>query len=210
MLSLPRVRLAYIIIVAIIKMGGKKVTLRAIKKKSGPTHPNSRRALQLSRIDHRLDKLRAAKSERKNASNTKVNQHLTLILLLPPDLDFIPDRPYLHSYIQTSYLERHSERLKELLEQRRPNRPPPLELVQLQSTIEKEKLEYQNGMEIPDLMSDINVRLLRRWNGDSQALGMFRFVRINGRDQEQYDVIQKGSHKDLLEEGESSSAVMST
>jgi translation machinery-associated protein 16 len=164
-------------------MGGKKVTLRAIKKKSGPTHPNSRRALQLSRIDHRVEKLRIAKAERKNAITAKVNQHLTLILLLPPDLDFIPDKPYLHSFIQTSYLERHSERLKELQEQRRPNRPPPLDLVQLQSKMEKERLEYQTGMEIPDLMNEINVKLLRSWSGDSQALGMFRFVRINGRDQ---------------------------
>lgn len=159
------------------------MTMRAIKKKSGPTHPNSRRALQLSRIDLRTEKLRVAKSERKRIISTKVNQHLTLILLLPPELDYIPDKAYLHSFLQTSYLERHSNRLKELLEQRRPNRPPCQELLQLQNLIEKEKLEYQNGMDIPDLMSEINVRLLRSWSGDSQALGMFRFVRVSGRDQ---------------------------
>lgn len=159
------------------------MTTRAIKKKSGPTHPNSRRALQLARIDHRTEKLRAAKSERRKASGSKVDSHITLLLLLPPDLDYIPDLAYLHSFLQNSYLDRHTEQLNELLAQRRPNRPPSLRLVELQSKIEKEKLEYENGLEIPDLMNEVNVRLMREWNGDSQALGMFRFVRLSGRDQ---------------------------
>lgn len=164
-------------------MGGKKVTLRAIKKKSGPTHPNSRRALQLARIDHRTEKLRAAKSDRRKIAQSKVNVHLTLILLLPPDLSCIPDKAYLHSFLQSSFLDRHSEELNELLLQRRPNRPPPLDMVKLQNTIQKEKLEYENGMEIPDLMDEVNVKLLRDWNGDMQALGLFTFVRVSGRDQ---------------------------
>lgn len=164
-------------------MGGKKVTSRSIKKKSGPVHPDSRRALQLARIDHRTEKLRAAKSDRKKATLGKVNIHLTLILLLPPDLDYIPDKAYLHSFLQSSYLDRHSEELKELLAQRRPGRPPSLRLVELQNIIEREKLEYENNLEIPDLMNETNVKLMRQWNGNSQALGLFRFVRVSGKDQ---------------------------
>jgi translation machinery-associated protein 16 len=164
-------------------MGGKKVTMRAIKRKSGPTHPNSRRALQLARVDQRIERLRAAKSDRKKLVGSKVNQHLTLVFLLPPDLNYIPDKSYLHSFLQTSYLDRHSEQLKELLAERRADRPPSLKLVELQNTIAKEKLEYDTGFEIPDLMNEANVRLMREWNGDSQALGMFRFVRVSGRDQ---------------------------
>lgn len=166
-----------------LTMGGKKVTLRAIKKKNGPTHPNSRRALQLSRIDHRIEKLRAAKSDRRKISQSKVNIHLTLILLLPPDLTCIPDKAYLHSFLQSSFLDRHTEELKELIDQRRPDRPPPLRLVELQNTIQKEQLGYENGMEIPDLMDEVSVKLLRDWNGDTQALGLFTFVRVSGRDQ---------------------------
>lgn len=164
-------------------MGGKKVTLRAIKKKSGPTHPNSRRALQLARIDHRTEKLRAAKSDRKKIAQGKVNNHLTMILLLPPDVAYIPDKGYLHSFLQSSYLDRHSDELKELQAQRRADRPPSKRLVEVQNLVERERLEYETGLEIPDLMNETNVRLMRQWNGDAQALGLFRFVRVCGRDQ---------------------------
>jgi translation machinery-associated protein 16 len=164
-------------------MGGKKVTLRAIKKKSGPTHPNSRRALQLARIDHRTEKLRAAKSDRKKIAQGKVNIHLTMVLLLPPDLAYIPDKGYLHSFLQSSYLDRHTDELNELLAERRPDRPPSKRLVELQNLIKKEKMEYETGLEMPDLMNEVNVRLMRQWNGDIQALDLFRFVRVSGRDQ---------------------------
>lgn len=107
----------------------------------------------------------------------------TLIFLLPPDLGYIPDLPYLHSFLQSSYLDRHSQEIQELETQKRPGRPTPAKLAQIREVINKERLEYENGMEIPDLMNETNVQLLRDWEGDRQALPLFRFIRISGKDQ---------------------------
>lgn len=43
----------------------------------------------------------------------------------------------------------------------------------------REEEEYRTGIEIPDLTNEINVGLLRQWDGDSQSSLMFRIVRIS-------------------------------
>ncbi|PWN37913.1 uncharacterized protein FA14DRAFT_159732 [Meira miltonrushii] len=187
-------------------MGGKKITKKSLTSKSGPTHPNSRRALQLQRIDHRTNKLQLAKKLRKKSSDSKVERILSLIILLPPDLRYVPDLAYLHSFIQSSFLERHSDELKEIEAQHRPGRPTPMPLIQLRERIARERLEYENGIDIPDLMNEANVKILRDWQGDVNALGLFRFVRISGSDKEQYVITQQGSHKSIAESVEQQKA----
>ena len=183
-------------------MGGKKITKKSLTKKTGPTHPNSRRALQLQRIDHRTNKLQLAKKLRKKNSDNKLERILSFIILLPPDLRFVPDLAYLHAFIQSSFLQRHSDELKQLESQHRPGRPTPMALIQLRDKIAKEKTEYENGIDLPDLMNEANVKLLRDWQGDPNALGLFRFVRISGGDKQQYIITQPGSHKSIAESAE--------
>lgn len=193
--SLP----SYKSIITNLKMGGKKITKKSLTTKTGPTHPNSRRALQLQRIDHRTNKLQLAKKLRKKSTDNKTERILSLIILLPPDLRYVPDLAYLHSFIQSSFLERHSDELKEIESQHRPGRPTPMALIQLREKVARERTEYENGIDIPDLMNEANVKLLRDWQGDANALGLFRFVRISGNDKEQYTITQKGSHKSIEE-----------
>lgn len=45
---------------------------------------------------------------------------------------------------------------------------------------EKEKREYEAGIEVPDLCSETNVRLLRDWEGEAGFVPMIRFVRVSG------------------------------
>lgn len=164
-------------------MGGKKITKKALTTKTGPTHPNSRRAAQLQRIDHRTSKLHEAKRVRRKEGDAKVERILSMVFLLPPDVTYVPDLSYLHSFLQSSFLDRHSEELREMEAERRPGRPTPMRLVQLLDKIKREKAEYENGMDIPDLMNEVNVRLLRAWQGDTNQLSLFRFARVSGKNQ---------------------------
>ena len=103
---------------------------------------------------------------------------LNLIGLLDPALDRIPDLPSLHTFISESYLALNQERLAQLQAERRPGRPPSQKEVQLQDLVAREKEEYRTGMEVPDLLNETNVRLLRNWQGNPQELPLFRIVRI--------------------------------
>lgn len=176
-------------------MGGKKISERSIKKKSGPTHPYSRRATQLARVAHRKDKLNQAKSVRSRSSNAKVDRLSTLILMLPDDIDALPDLASVHSFVADSFLTRHNDELQELKADRRPGRPPHKREIELKEIIAKELQEYNEGLELPDLTNATNVKLLREWQGDPQALPLFRMVRISGEHPDQCKLMHPGTHK---------------
>ncbi|SJX62133.1 uncharacterized protein SRS1_12982 [Sporisorium reilianum f. sp. reilianum] len=176
-------------------MGGKKISERSIKKKSGPTHPHSRRATQLARVAHRKDKLNLAKSVRNRSSNAKVDRLSTLILMLPDDIDALPDLAAVHDFVAQNFLPRHNDELQQLKADRRPGRPPHRREIELTETIAKEAQEYDEGFELPDLTNLTNVKLLRDWQGDPQALALFRMVRISAKYPEQCKLMHTGTHK---------------
>ncbi len=159
----------------------RQISERSIKKKSGPTHPYSRRATQLARVAHRKDKLNTAKAIRGRSSNAKVDRLSTLILMLPDELDALPDLAAVHAFVADTFLTRHEDELQELKAERRPGRPPHKRELEIKELMAKENQEYLEGFELPDLTSATNVKLLRDWQGDPQALPLFRMVRISAR-----------------------------
>ncbi|KAE8214922.1 hypothetical protein CF327_g1761 [Tilletia walkeri] len=183
-------------------MGGKKITAKSIRRKNEPMHPDSRRAAQLTRAAVRVAKLRTQKTSRKIHNTNKVDRISTFILLLPDDTDRLQDLPAIHHWIQEFWLPRHEDELADLKAARRAGRPPLKEEIALSHRIEAERAEYQAGLELPDLTSPVNVRLLREWKGDPQGLNAFRFVRISGKFPEQFTLVQEGIHPDLKYERE--------
>ncbi|GAC77005.1 hypothetical protein PANT_22d00296 [Moesziomyces antarcticus T-34] len=171
------------------------ISERSIKKKSGPTHPYSRRATQLARVAHRKDKLNTAKAIRGRSSNAKVDRLSTLILMLPDELDALPDLAAVHAFVADTFLTRHEDELQELKAERRPGRPPHKRELEIKELMAKENQEYLEGFELPDLTSATNVKLLRDWQGDPQALPLFRMVRISARYPEQSKLMHPGNHK---------------
>ena len=107
---------------------------------------------------------------------------MTFVLLLSDEKTHLPDLYALHDFINTFYLGRHDDELAALQAEQRPGRPKSKQLLELEERIEKEKREYREGMEVPDLCNDINVSILREWQGDPQAMHLFRFVRISSQD----------------------------
>jgi translation machinery-associated protein 16 len=108
-----------------------------------------------------------------------VERLLTIIGLLDPEVTHLEDLAAVHAFIKESVLPIAQERLAEEQAARRPGRPPSPDEVMLQDLVAREKEEYRTGMEIPDLTNEINVRLLRQWDGDKQGLALFRLVRIS-------------------------------
>ncbi|KAK0562813.1 translation machinery-associated protein 16 [Tilletia horrida] len=183
-------------------MGGKKITAKSIRRKNEPMHPDSRRAAQLTRAATRVSKLQSQKSSRKIHNINKVDRISTFILLLPDDIPALPDLAAMHAWVQDSWLPRHDEELAEARASRRPGRPPLKEEIAIQHRIEAERTEYGTALELPDLTSPANVKLLREWKGNPQGLNAFRFVRISGKFPEQFTIVQEGIHPDLKYEKE--------
>ncbi|KAL9936164.1 hypothetical protein V8E36_005006 [Tilletia maclaganii] len=183
-------------------MGGKKITAKSIRRKNEPMHPESRRAAQLTRAATRDAKLRSQRTSRKIHNTNKVDRISTFVLLLPDELDRLPSLSAMHEWVNDSWLPRHDDELANLKEARRPGRPPLKEEISLQHRIEAERSEYMAGLELPDLTSAANVRLLREWRGNPQGLNAFRFVRISGKFPEQFTIVQEGIHPTLKHERE--------
>lgn len=152
-------------------------------------HPNSRHAFQRSRIALRKRRLDEAKGVRERARSAKgtrgpdaVDRIMSFLLLLSEDKTHLSDLNSLHDFINTFYLGRHNLELEALRAEQRPGRPKSKRLFELEEQIEKEKQEYREGMEVPDLMNETNVAVMREWQGDPQALHLFRFIRISSTD----------------------------
>lgn len=107
---------------------------------------------------------------------------MTFVLLLSEDKSHIPDLNAFHDFIHTFYLTRHENELAELRREQRPGRPKSKRLIELEDQIATELREYREGMDVPDLMNETNVELLRKWEGDPQGIPSFRFVRISSSD----------------------------
>lgn len=115
--------------------------------------------------------------------------------MLPDDIDALPDLASVHTFITQNFLTRHDDELQELKADRRPGRPPHKREIELKEIIAKESQEYEEGLELPDLTNVTNVKLLRDWQGDPQALPLFRMVRISGKYPEQCNLMHPGTHK---------------
>lgn len=111
-----------------------------------------------------------------------VDRIMSFVLLLSEDKSHLPDLNSLHDFINTFYLGRHNLELETLRSEQRPGRPKSKRLLELEETAEKEKREYREGIEVPDLTNETNVTILREWQGDPQALHLFRFVRVSSVD----------------------------
>ena len=176
------------------KEAHKQHTSKTLVKKDA-MHPNSRHAFQRARVVLRSRRLNEAHAARRRERSAKVDRILAFVLLLSEDKTHIPDLYAFHDFMTTFFLARHDEELAELQKAQRPGRPKSKRLLELERLIASEKREYHDGMVVPDLCNETNVELLRQWEGDPQALPLFRFVRISSSERDSFRVIQAGTHK---------------
>ncbi|OWZ61006.1 translation machinery-associated protein 16 [Cryptococcus neoformans Bt85] len=161
----------------------RKITKKTIKGKEG-LHPGSRKAAQLTRVQLRVEKLKGNNKARKDHVSAKVQRPLFFIhsLSSPNPLTL----PSLKALITEVYLKRHDPRIEELTRERRPGRPKPKELLDLEEVKKRETGEYETGMEVPDLTHPPTTLLIHSWLSspnppsiDHSHIDLLRHIRVS-------------------------------
>lgn len=78
----------------------------------------------------------------------------------------------------SSYLARHNEEIKQLMDERRPGRPSNNREDLMKQRYATEDQEYTAGFWLPDMENDENLKLLRNWNGEWTSLSNLKYVRL--------------------------------
>ncbi|KAI9263232.1 hypothetical protein BDA99DRAFT_509653 [Phascolomyces articulosus] len=151
----------------------KRHTIKNIKNRE-EVHPYSRKARQLTRVHLRNHKL-ANKKEGRTTGNAKVERWLWFRFALDESQP-CATKEQVHELIDM-YLKRYDEELKQLEQERkkkgghRKKVPRHDILTALKSS---EESEYASGFELPDLLVEKNVRMLREWDGDVNGMPRIR------------------------------------
>ncbi|KIR60280.1 hypothetical protein I312_105550 [Cryptococcus bacillisporus CA1280] len=161
----------------------RKITKKTIKGKEG-LHPGSRKAAQLTRVQLRVEKLKGNNKARKDHVAARVQRPLFFIhsLSSPNPLTLSS----LKALITEVYLKRHDPRIEELTRERRPGRPKPKELLDLEEVKRRETGEYETGMEVPDLTHPPTTLLIHSWLSapnppsiDHSHIDLLRHIRVS-------------------------------
>ncbi|KAG2221256.1 hypothetical protein INT45_012377, partial [Circinella minor] len=151
----------------------KRHTVKNIKNRD-QVHPYSRKARQINRAQLRTHKL-AGKKEGRIAGNTKVERWLWFRYALD-ESNLCATKEQVHELIQL-YLKRHDDELEQLEQERKKKgghrKKVPRHDILTALKISEES-EYASGFELPDLLVEKNVRILREWDGDVNGMPRIR------------------------------------
>ncbi|GBB88467.1 hypothetical protein RclHR1_00150063 [Rhizophagus clarus] len=152
----------------------KRHTLKQIKNKESIIHPSSRKAAQLQRISLRKDRLEKGKSRRVSERVQPIVERLLWFRYAFDDKLPCATKAEAYGLIEM-YITRNDDEIKNLISLRKVNSS---RYFYLESLKLKEKKEYIEGFEIPDLMNPKNVKLLRQWDGDVNSISRIKIIRI--------------------------------
>ncbi|GIY91600.1 uncharacterized protein CEXT_325221 [Caerostris extrusa] len=140
-----------------------------VKKSSSVIHPNSRKAMQLSRMEHRGAKL----LKRKEEGNIKLRTKLNKLNWFKDNIDSsktLYNTEEVHKLIER-YLGRFDEEDKKLQEiqsiKGRHNQNRMSYEYKTKFALEQEKRDYETcGLEIPNLMKEESFEYFKKWDKD--------------------------------------------
>ncbi|KAI9102820.1 translation machinery-associated protein 16 [Phlyctochytrium arcticum] len=143
-------------------------------------HPYSRKAVQARRALSREEKM----VKIKNASDSKKIRIAERIMwfkyALPEELPAAT--PEVVYDVIEQYIQRNSDEVERIQSTLRKNRPSPPKLDMLQALAKKDEQEYINGIEIPLLLDQKNVTILRAWDGDYNGISRIKMVTVRRPD----------------------------
>jgi translation machinery-associated protein 16 len=155
-----------------------KVAKHIAKKKGGKKalHENSRDTQRLQRagaLDEKLNKLAGIRKRQNHPYlarveffQTAATEHASIFSL--PDIQVLIEQ----------YIHRDDEELETLKAERRPGRPASTREDLLKQKQNAEVGEYKSGFWVPDLEDDLNLQVLKEWDGRWASLHKLKFVRI--------------------------------
>lgn len=171
------------------KVGGKITSDKAF-------HPQSRKADQLARKAIRKGKIGNLASKRSTKRHVMRSIYNFFYEAIPEDGSALLEDE-LRYIIETVWLTKYDDELEEERAARRKGRPKSVKESKLEELKAKDVEEYRTGLEVPDMLSQDNVDLFRRWDQkETGFLQLMRFIRISSSSPE-IIVSRKGTHKSL-------------
>ncbi|PCH44191.1 hypothetical protein WOLCODRAFT_104736 [Wolfiporia cocos MD-104 SS10] len=169
---------------------GKKATAQ---KKEKLFHPQSRKAGQLARVQHRKSKLADLAKARLEKQRLQANIFSFFYHVLPEEGALSLEN--LHTIIRSVWLTRFDEEIAEEQKSRRKGRPKSAKEQKLEELKLREAEQYRTGLEVIDLTDETNVELFRRWDQKEVAfIQQLRFIRISSEAPEVAVVTRPGKH----------------
>jgi translation machinery-associated protein 16 len=152
-----------------------------VSKKKGPAgitslHENSRDALRLRKASARDARVLKTVSTKSKQNAPWLDRVSFFQDALPETLHPLPLED-IQALIET-WLGRHDEEIATLKGERRAGRPATTRQVLLEQAGKAERLEWESGFWVPDLMDVESLQKLDGWRGDWLSLANLRFARV--------------------------------
>ncbi|KAJ3555587.1 hypothetical protein NM688_g2493 [Phlebia brevispora] len=161
-------------------------------------HPQSRKADQLVRAQHRKSKLEDLTKARKKKQSKQVDILSFFYDHLPPEGVASLTLPELHSIIRDVWLTRHDAELEEEKKSRRKGRPKSAREENLEAVKLTEAEHYRTGFEVIDLTDVANVALFRQWDRkDAAFIKQLRYIRVCSSLPDVFTLSRPGLHPSL-------------
>jgi len=181
-------------------MAPPKATMKAAKpqKREKLFHPQSRKADQLVRAQHRKSKLADLARSRIKKFGTQADLYGFFYPAIPAE--GVLTLEDLHTIIRDVWLPRLDSELEEERVARRKGRPKSVKEQKIEELQLRESEEYRTGLEVIDLTSSPNVELFRKWDQKEVAyVQQLRFIRVSSSNPEAFTVSKLGKHPSLLQ-----------
>ncbi|KAL6304574.1 hypothetical protein BKA93DRAFT_825740 [Sparassis latifolia] len=164
------------------------------KKKEKVFHPQSRKAGQIIRTQHRKSKLAELAKNRSKKHDHRVDIFTFFYSALPPEGSVLSLED-LHTIIRDIWLARFDAELEEERASRRRGRPKSVKEQKMEEIKLRESEEYRTGLEVIDLTDLPNVELFRRWDQKEAAyIQQLRFIRLSSSTPDHAMVSRPGKH----------------
>ncbi|KIP10033.1 hypothetical protein PHLGIDRAFT_55649, partial [Phlebiopsis gigantea 11061_1 CR5-6] len=154
-------------------------------------HPQSRKADQLVRAQHRKSKLQGLAKSRTKRHEGQVDIYSFFYAAIPSEgVLALQD---LHTIVQKVWLPRYDDELETERASRRKGRPKSTREQKIEELKLHEAEEYRTGLEVLDLTEPTNVGLFRQWDQKELAyIQQLRFIRISSAQPDVYTVARYG------------------
>ncbi|CAI2188438.1 6012_t:CDS:2, partial [Funneliformis geosporum] len=154
----------------------KRHTFKQIKNKNSIIHPSSRKAAQLQRITLRKDRLERDKARRISEAQPIVERLLWFRYALD---DAFPCATKAEVYdLIELYIARNDDDISKFDSPKSVHKTKSSKKFLLDALKLKEKREYMEGFEIPNLLDPKNIKILRQWDGDINSMSRIKTIRI--------------------------------
>ncbi|KAI0343256.1 hypothetical protein BDW22DRAFT_1428679 [Trametopsis cervina] len=160
-------------------------------------HPQSRKADQLVRAQHRKSKLADLAKSRVKKFDVQADIYGFFFAAMPPE--GVLTLEDLHTIIREVWLPRYDSELEEERAARRKGRPKSTKETKIEELKLRESEEYRTGMEVVDLTHPANVKLFREWDQkEAPFVQQLRFIRIFSSNPETFTISRPGKHFSLI------------